>query len=47
MQTVGTEQPEITPRQDVEEIKSEASELRPAVWKKETGEERNRRGKRR
>lgn len=44
MQTVGTEQPEITPRQDVEEIRSE---VRPAVWKKETGEERNRRGKRR
>lgn len=32
MQTVGTELPEITPRQDVEEIK------RQAVWKEETGE---------
>lgn len=32
MQTVGTERPEITPRQDVEEIK------RRAVWKGETGE---------
>lgn len=32
MQTVGTERPEITPGQDVEEIK------RQAVWKEEPGE---------